>query len=123
MIQIPETRDLFYPETEVTVPYGDGTASRIGKDLEAEILVVDGGGVVARHGEREFPINSSVEQYRDSLALVAEVRDGFAAGAIEDDDSAVDALEEKLRSLDALAYDAPNSYWAAIVEQIRLEQF
>lgn len=123
MIEIPETRDLFYPLPETAVAYGNETASRIGKDLEADILVVDSTRVVARQGEQESVVNSSVEQYRDSLALVANTRDGFAAGTIDDVDAAVDGLEEDLRSLDAVAFDAPNSYWGAIVEQIRFEQF
>lgn len=42
---------------------------------------------------------------------------------VTDDAARVDALEARLRDIDPAAFDAPDSYWASIVEQIRAEQF
>jgi SUKH-4 immunity protein len=119
---LPETRDLFSPCDEHRVTYGTGEALLIGHDLEADILVTDDGAVVARLDDRTWLINSSRDAYSRSLTEVGNARDAFLAAAA-DDETHVDALEARLRDIDPAAFDAPNSYWASIVEQIRLEQF
>ena len=118
MIDLPETRDLFYP----CDPEPVGSATRIGRDLEADILLLDSGRVVASlEGGPEYPINTSLEQYRDSLNVVGEARDRFAEQ--DEDDAQVDELKAELRRIDQEALADPNSYWASILEQIEFEQF
>jgi hypothetical protein len=119
MIDLPETRDLFHPSEPEQI---DG-ATRIGRDLEADILVLDSGQIVARLQDGpEYPINSSLEQYRESLAVVGKARDELAAQDA-DTDPQVEALRAELGRIDAKALAEPNSYWASILEQIEFEQF
>jgi SUKH-4 immunity protein of toxin-antitoxin system len=118
MIDLPTTRDLFYPSE----PEPRGTATRIGKDLEADILLLDSGQVVARLQDGpEYLINTTVERYRESLEVVGEARDRFAAA--EETDAEVEQLGDELRRIDPDALADPTSYWASILEQIEFEQF
>jgi hypothetical protein len=118
MIELPTTRDLFYPSE----PEPRGTATRIGKDLEADILLLDSGQVVARLEDGpEYLINTSIERYRESLETVGAARDRFAAG--EEGDAEVEELKAALDRIDPDALADPSSYWASILEQIELEQF
>ena len=116
----PETRDLFYPSEPEPL---DG-ATRIGKDLEADILVLDSGQVVARLEDGpEYAVNTSLEQFRRSLELVGNARDKWAMDPDADTDAEVAELNDELRRIDPDAFADPDSYWAAIIEQIELEQF
>src|SRR4051812_44441791 len=119
MIDLPETRDLFYPSEPERI---DSTATRIGRDLEADILLLDSGRIVARLDDREYLIKSSPEQYRESLQVVGRARDAFAEQD-DMDDAQVDALKAELGWIDPEALADPNSYWASILEQIEFEQF
>lgn len=110
----PETRDLFVPCDERRVPFTSGEALLIGHDLEADILITDDGAVVARLDERTWLINTSRGAYSRSLIEVGKARDTGGCS---------DALEARLREIDSDALDAPDSYWASIVEQIGHEQF
>ncbi|WP_028066432.1 SUKH-4 family immunity protein [Solirubrobacter soli] len=94
--------EFFACEPEV-VPYGAGTATRIGRDLEADILVLEDGAVVARLEDREWVVNSSVDQYRRSLAAYGR-------------DVPIAALEAELIASDPAAYGHPSSYWQPIIE-------
>jgi SUKH-4 immunity protein len=120
MIDLPEMRDLFHPCEPERV---SDTAKRIGRDLEANILLLDSGRIVASlDGGPEYPINTSLEQYSESLAVVGRARDAFAEQ--DDDDTAqVDALEAEMRRIDPEALADPDSYWASVLEQIEFEQF
>src|SRR4051794_12770273 len=120
MIDLPETRDLFYPCEPERV---SDTATRIGRDLEADILLLDSGRIVASlDGGPAYPVNTSLDQYRESLTVVGRARDAFAEQ--DDDDAAqVDALKAELRRIDPEALADPNSYWASVLEQIEYEQF
>jgi hypothetical protein len=118
----PETRDLFYPCDERRVTCGTGEALLIGRDLEADILVTDDGAVVACLDGRTWLINRSRDAYSQSLTEVGMTRDALAAG-VADEEACAEVLEARLRAIDPAALDAVNSYWATIVEQIRLEQF
>ena len=91
--------------------------ARLGRDLEAEIVLLAGGSVVARLDGREWLINTSLERYRASLIAVGTARD---SGAL--DDARVAELERRLREIDQEALAAPGSYWAAVLEQIWHEQ-
>ena len=122
MSHLRETRDLFYPRDEQRVTYGDGEALLVGHDLEVDILVTPDGTVVARLDEQTWFINSSRNTYGLSLTEVGEARDALAAGVAREK-ACVDALERKLREIDPHAFEPENSYWASIVEQMRLEQF
>jgi len=125
MIDLPTTRDLFYPSEPEPVDHGDSPATRIGRDLEADILLLDSGRIVARLDDGPgYLINTSLERYRESLTVVGEARDAFAA---QDDDEATDAqvgeLKAELRRIDPEALADPSSYWASVLEQIEFEQF
>jgi len=125
MIDLPTTRDLFYPSDPEPVDHEGSTATRIGRDLEADILLLDSGRVVARLEDGpEYLINTSLERYRESLTVVGEARDAFAAQADDDaTDPQVDELKARLRGIDPEALADPNSYWASVLEQIEFEQF
>lgn len=119
-----ETRDLFYPQTPSATLYAGKSARIIGRDLEAEILVASTGSVIARLSDDEtFLINSTLDAYAESLRLVGEFRDAIVAGTVEGGDTEVDALEGLLSGLDPEAWNAADSYWPGVVEQIRFEQF
>jgi len=77
VIELPETRDLFYPCEPERVDYGAYEAVRIGRDLGADIVLMDSGRVVARLDENEFLINNSAWQYQESLVIVGNARDAF----------------------------------------------
>jgi hypothetical protein len=110
------TRDLFYP----CEPQRLDGATRIGRDLEADILVLDSGRIVARlEGRPDYLVNTSLERFRQSLELVGSARDRWAS----EPDAEVAPLDDELRRIDPDALADPTSYWAAIVEQIEHEQF
>ena len=116
----PETRDLFYPSEPEPVDGG----TRIGRDLEADVLVLDSGQVVARLEDGpDYVVNSSLEQFRRSLELVGNARDKWAMDPDAEVDGEVAELNDELRGIDQDAFADPNSYWGAIMEQIELEQF
>jgi hypothetical protein len=112
----PETRDLFYPSEPEPVDGG----TRIGRDLEAEMLLLDSGKVVARLPDGpEYLVNTSLERFRLSLEVVGNARERWATGS----GAEIDELKDALRRTDPEALADAHSYWAAIVEQIELEQF
>jgi hypothetical protein len=121
MIALPTTRDLFYP----CEPEPVGTATRIGRDLEADILLLDSGWIVARLEDGpEYLINTSLERYRESLTVIGQARDKFAEQDDDDPmDAQVDRLKAEMRRIDPEALADPRSYWASILEQIEFEQF
>lgn len=45
---VPETCDLFYPTTQEPVDHQGERALRIARDLEADVLLLDSGPVIAR---------------------------------------------------------------------------
>lgn len=119
---LPVTRDLFYPSDERPVPFQDTEALLLGHDLEADILVVPGGAVVARLQGRSWFINSSRAAYGASLTKVGETRDALAGG-VGDEDAHLEKLQTALREIDPDAFEHENSYWESILEQMRAEQF
>src|SRR3954451_18168063 len=125
MIDLPTTRDFFYPCDPEPVDDGAHAATRIGRDLEADILRLDSGRVVARLDEdHEYLINTSLERYRESLIVVGRARDELAQqDADETTDAQVDALKAELLRIDPEALADGSSYWASILEQIEFEQF
>jgi hypothetical protein len=123
MIELPETRDLFYPSAPERIRYGDHTGLRLGRDLGADIVLLDSGQVVARTESAVFSVNSSLEQYRASLVTVGNARDAVAKEEPEDADAFLDELEVELHRIDAEALAADESYWGYILEQMRDEQF
>ena len=84
--------------------------------------MLDSGPIVARLDDGpEWLINTSLERYRESLAVVGAARDRFAE--LQDDDAQVEELKAELDRIDPEALADPNSYWASILEQIEFEQF
>jgi hypothetical protein len=122
VIDLPETRDLFYPSAPEPVDHDGAPATRIGRDLEADILLLGSGRVVARLDDREYLINTSPERYRDSLEVVGRARDAFRDDD-ETTDEQVEELKAELQRIDPEALGDPSSYWAGILEQIEFEQF
>jgi hypothetical protein len=120
---LPETRDLYYPSAPQRVVIADrspGTA--IGKDLEAQIVVLDSGTVITLRDRGEITlINSSLQQYRDSLKAVGETRD--LLNQDPDQENLVSDLAHHLQAIDPAAWAEPSSYWRLIHEQIRDELF
>jgi len=115
----PDTRDLFYASEPERI---DG-ATRIGRDLEADVLLLDSGQVVARvQNGPEYLINTSLERFRRSLELVGTARDKWALEPDADTDAEVAELNDELRRIDPEAFAHDSSYWVAIIEQIELEQ-
>jgi hypothetical protein len=72
MSDLPETRDLFYPQDPTTVHVGTEQGVRLGRDLGADIVVLDSGAVVAvTESGGALLVNSSLPQYRESLTSFA----------------------------------------------------
>jgi SUKH-4 immunity protein of toxin-antitoxin system len=126
MSDLPETRDLFYPQDPTTVHVGTEQGVRLGRDLGADIVVLDSGAVVAvTESGGALLVNSSLPQYRESLLTVGAARDKFRDEPDADDDVIADViadLEARLVQIDRQAYTA-GDYWKLIVEEIRNEQF
>lgn len=120
-----ETRDLFCLSERSRFERDDLAGMRMGKDLGADIVLLDNGPVVAVADSTVWFVNSSLQQYRASLALVGGHRDIFRGNAADEatEQRRVDALEWRLRQLDGAAIDQRWSYWACIIEQMRSEQF
>jgi hypothetical protein len=116
-VDLPETRDLFYPSEPQRVDGG----LRVGRDLEASIIVLDSGPVLARIDDTSFFVNTSLEQYRRTLVDVGEARDKMALEP--ENDRLVVELELRLREHDPAALEEPGSYWSMILEGIRDNQF
>ena len=122
MIELPpETRDLFYPCTPTRVEGETYSGIAIGRDLGALVIVLDSGPVVAGTDRRLIPINSSLDQYREALAVVGGIRDELASNP--EDEGLIANLEEQLRKIDLSSLEVPGSYWSLVLEQIRDEQF
>jgi SUKH-4 immunity protein len=121
MLQIPETRDLFYPQERQRVGGREGENGwLVGHDLGAEIVVLDRGPVVAVSEISYAFVNSSVRQYVRSLQEIGRLRDHLIDHP--DDEDAISACETELRSVDEHAFRA-EEYWSLVIEQIRREQF
>lgn len=94
---------------------------RIGRDIEAEILLLESGAVLARLDEQEGPINASVEQYRASLEAVGAIREG--AGSELPAQEVADKLGLTLSRIDQGALENADGYWRIILEQLANEHF
>jgi hypothetical protein len=118
VLDLPETKGVFHACLPRRLSDGTqiGTDVGPGEDVSASIVLLDGGSVVARRGDREWTINSSPEQFRAALLLVDAAR---GASEAEWSDAEVDQVERDLRTIDSAAYDAENPYWASIIEQMR----
>jgi hypothetical protein len=96
---------------------GDETAVRIGHGGGSgyEILVLDSGAVVGRLYDYVCPLNSSLEQYRQSLVLIGEA---LAPGYLDEEEN-YRALEHALRRVDPMVWDTPGGcHWDAVMEEI-----
>jgi hypothetical protein len=120
MSDLPEIRDLFHRLEPSPVRVGMDHGVRVGRDLGADIVVLDSGAVVAVTKSRPAVVNNSLPQYRESLLAVGAARDKL----LDEPDAAgvVAELEVRLREIDDQAFDG-GEYWALIVEQIRDQQF
>jgi hypothetical protein len=121
MVDLPETRDLFYPCEPGRVECSGQAGLRVGRDLEASIVVLDSGPVIACRDDAWCQVNTSVEQYRRVLTNAGRGREQMALEP--ENDELVDELEACLREGDAAVLDDPGSYWSLILEQIRDWQF
>ena len=117
MVEIPETRDLYYRVPKVR--YLD-LGWCLGRDLGADIILMDDGSVKAIWEQGEALVNSSLNQYVQSLHLVGFLRDNLPGD--ESDETSIVECESALEAIDPKAYDA-GQYWALIMEQIRDEMF
>ncbi|MDO5285798.1 MAG: SUKH-4 family immunity protein [Actinomycetia bacterium] len=113
MTEIPQTRDLFFP---LPPSRHHGTGWVLGSDLGALIIRLDAGPVVAVRDDGTVLVNSSLDQYVESLRLVGELRDHLQSEP--DDDESIEVCERALTSLDGPAY-RQGEYWALVIEQIR----
>ena len=121
MSDLPEIRDLFCPLDPTIVRVGTDQGVRLGRDLGADIVVLDSGAVVAVTDSGRALVNNSLPQYRESLLTVGAARDKLLDKPDADDNVIAD-LEARLAQIDRQAFTA-GEYWALIVEEIRNEQF
>lgn len=122
MFDLPETGGVFYPCPPRRLNDGTKIGNDVGsgEDVSASMILLDAGPVVARFEEHEWMVNSSLEKFGAALELV-----GAAGRASEDEwtEAELDRVERGLRQIDLTAYDAENSYWASITEQMRHQLF
>jgi hypothetical protein len=120
MFDLPEVANFFTACTPIQVVLEDQTALLIGHDKPVytvyEILLLDSGQVVGRQrGRHVHRFNSSLEQYRQSLVLIA---DALAPGYLDEEEN-YRALEHALRRVDPMVWDTPGGcYWDGIMEEV-----
>ena len=116
MIELPETPPYFAPCSPERVTYGGGTALRVGQDDgEGEFLWLSSGRVVFHASGETIVVNSSLEQFRESLLLIAEAQSAVRQQDPNRED--VLRLERALRRVDSMVWDTPGAAWRSIVEE------
>jgi hypothetical protein len=120
-VEIPETRDLFFPTDQALFENLAGDRGWIvGRDLGAEIVVMEDRRIFALSDGGIALVNCSIEQYAQTLAAVGDLRNHLAT--YPDDEEAISRCEQAVREIDELAYSA-GEYWGLIFEQTRNQQF
>jgi hypothetical protein len=120
-MEIPETRDLFFRTDRALYENLAGDKGWIvGRDLGADIVILDDNRVVAFSDGGIALVNSSVQQYARTLVVVGDLRDHLAM--YPDDEDAISCSEQLVREIDEYSYSA-GQYWGLIFEQIREQQF
>ena len=93
-----------------------------GSDIGTELCISSvTGEVISTSRAGEYPqrfVNRSLRQFIEFLYLVSVERRRFPDIGDEDIELAIDGLESRLRRVDEDALEAPDNWWAVVVEQL-----
>jgi hypothetical protein len=120
-----EQEPFFYADSEVSeLAAADGGALwRIGTDGGVAITIRSGSQHVCagaeEDGARNRFVNSSVDQFAQSLRAVTGPYRRFPELPDEEIDALLPEVEAAVRSIDAAVFDDPENWWMVLIEQMK----